>query len=276
MLVMRSAPLMMGLLRPRVLLVGIKQSVVSQRWQDTSARVIAIGRHYSSSRCMRKEDNSAVSSSSLSDKLKDMGPQVRLGAGVLGGGVILYGISRLFFDVASSFMGLTPALSLKYGFAFGLVSGGTMAGLVVAVDRAIRARPEAAYQQSMSLVRHNDDVNALLGSAVKYSSNTLHRVRSQGGSFGVVDGRATWKAPRVELVYSPLSPSTDHTVHVVAVTSQPFFGKPVVEFCGVDVRSVSAAGSSRRLVLKDAGKGSTDAQQAAQSWQLMEDFEKAV
>jgi len=192
--------------------------------------------------------------------------------------VVLYGISRLFFDLASSFMGLTPALSLKYGFAFGLVSGGTMAGLTVAADRAMRARPDLAYQMSMSLVRNSDDVNALLGSAVKYSSDTMHRVKAEGGSFGVVNGRATWKAPRVQIVYSPPSPSKEHKVHVICITTQPFFGKPVIEFCGVDVRPVGAApaGQSRRLVLKDQGLGSADAAHEAASWAVMADMGHAM
>jgi len=271
MLVMRASRV-----SSRALFIGLKPAILPVAMQEISFGTIQI-RNYSSSRYACKEKDSPASS--MSDKLKEMRPQVRAGATVVGGGVVLYGISRLFFDVASSFMGLTPALSLKYGFVFGLVSGGTMAGLTIAADRAMRARPDLAYQMSMALVRNSDDVNALLGSAVKYSSETIHRVKSEGGSFGVVNGRATWKAPRVALVYSPPSPSSEHRVRVVCITSQPFFGKPVVEFCGVDVRSGSgsgSAGASRRLVLKDKGQGTADIAQEAANWAVMADLGAAL
>ncbi len=216
-------------------------------------------------------------------KLQSLSPNLRLGAGMVGGSVVLYGISRMFFDLASTLMELTPAVSLKYGFGFGVLSAGSLAAFAASVERAIRAQPEVAFQLSLPLLKNDMDINSVLGGNVKHPSDILRRERSVGGSFGVVNGRMAWKPASVQLVYSPPSVSPSSKVIVMVVTKQPLFGAPIVEFCGVEIRPAGSAtggypkgGSSRRVVLKDQGRGTADEAAAAKYWATMEEMSQPL
>lgn len=203
--------------------------------------------------------------------LAKLGPSARTALTVGSGSVVLYGISRMFYDVAYSFMGLTPAVSLKYGFAFGLISAGSAAGMGYFLERAIYAKPEIAFGLAMRMINKDEAVRSLVGGTSEYSSSDIKTYKSRGGSFGVVNGSLTWKAPRVEMMLSARgqnttsTPSTNHStsidgnsdisitrgthLNILVVVEQRLFSHPLVEFCGADIMSDSSRTQKKRTRL---------------------------
>ncbi len=160
--------------------------------------------------------------------------------------MVLYGISRMFYDVAETFMGLTPAVSLKYGFGFGLISSGTVAAMGFYLDRAMTAKPEIAFGLAMRAINADESLRSLVGGKAEFSQFDIKTYKSRGGSLGLINGRLTWKPPRVELMFSTRSGSFTSSggdafkgthVNVLAVVEQRLFAYPLLEFCGVDVMS---------------------------------------
>ncbi len=66
-------------------------------------------------------------------------------------------------DVTSSFLSLTPAVSLYYGFIGGVVSAGIGAGLINLGYNASFVQPERVYRQALKLVSRHDEIKERLG-----------------------------------------------------------------------------------------------------------------
>jgi hypothetical protein len=207
-------------------------------------------------RPLDEEENVHSSQQGAMGMIAKLGPHARTAASVVGGGTVLYGISRILYDVAEGFMGLTPAVSLKYGFGFGLISAGTAAAMGFYLERAMNAKPEIAFGLAMRAINADESLRTLVGGKAEFSQFDIKTYKSRGGSLGLVNGRLTWKAPRVELMFSTRAGgggsghlmgneafSGTH-VNVLAVVEQRLFTYPLVEFCGVDV--VSDASRSQR------------------------------
>ena len=97
-----------------------------------------------------------MSESNVENKIKDedsifnkIKKNATLSMTVGGGAVVFYGISKLLLDLTTSFMSLTPAISLYYGFVGGLASAGVGAVLVNLGYHANRVHPERVYRQAL-------------------------------------------------------------------------------------------------------------------------------
>ena len=180
--------------------------------------------------------------------------QAKTAAGVIGGSVVLYGISSIFYDLAATFMALTPALSLKYGFGFGMISTGSAAAVLWQFERAVYAKPELAFQIGMSLLKNDDNVSSLLGGKVLHTPSDVITYKSRGGSLGVVNSTMTWKSPRIELMFSSRGVHGGH-INTLLIMEQRLWGKPRIEFCGADIISDATtkigAQKRTRLVIKE-------------------------
>jgi hypothetical protein len=177
-----------------------------------------------------------------------------------GGSVVLYGISTMMFDLASTFMGLTPAVSLKYGFGFGMLSTGGAAAVVYKADRAINPKPEVAFVRGLALVANDSNVTSLLGGSVSQTSSDIKAYKSRAGSFGVVNGSLLWKAPRVEALFTA-NGSHGGQINALVIMEQQFFSPPQIEFVGVDILSESHTNKHMkrtRLVVKEVDPSSEE------------------
>lgn len=198
-------------------------------------------------------DSSSKSTSKVASLLGNNAQYLNTVSMVAGGSVVLYGISTMMYDIASTFMGLTPAASLKYGFGFGMLSTAGAAAVVHKADRAIYPRPEIAYMKGLSLVSNDSNVTSLLGGAVTHTPSDMKAYKSRNGSFGVVNGGFSWKAPRVEALFTATGSNGGH-VNALVILEQQFFAPPCVEFVGVDVLRENHSNKNMkctRLVVKE-------------------------
>lgn len=205
-----------------------------------------------------------VDSSTFLGKYAD---QIRWGTYVGGGSIVFYGISKLFYDGALAFLSLTPANSLKYGFYGGLLSTGTMAGILTCVERAINVKPERAFELGMGLANANEDLRSLLGGIMVHQPSDLKMYKSRKGSFLFADGSVVWKEPKCEMVLTGKGVSGSVTIIIIA-KQHPF--KPIeISFAGADVRShAGVSGAQRsRILLK---KWEDDVNSESDGWEVLE------
>jgi hypothetical protein len=181
--------------------------------------------------------------------------QIKTAGAISVGSVVLYGLSSLFYDVAATFMALTPASSLKYGFGFGMLSTGSAVATLWQFERIIYAKPELAFNAGLKLLQNDDNLNSLLGGKASFTAQDVKVYKSRGGSFGVVNSTMTWKAPRVEMQFSARNDTSTAHLNCLIISEQAFLGPPKIEFCGVDVLSDAQTKQTTkkrtRLVLKE-------------------------
>jgi hypothetical protein len=111
----------------------------------------------------------------------------------------------------------------------------------------------------MRAIHSDESLRSLVGGKAEFSQFDIKTYKSRGGSLGLVNGRLTWKAPRVELMFSTRSGSSAHLsandtfngthVNVLAVVEQRLFTYPLLEFCGVDVVSDASRQQRKRTRL---------------------------
>lgn len=116
-----------------------------------------------------------------------------------GGAVALYGISRIMYYMATSFLALTPAGSLYYGFIGGCISSGFL-GLMIGMGiESQRLDPDLALRYARSLTLKHGVVKQLLGNNLKV--NELKLYKTTHGGLGVRNGVPQWVSPEVNLVF---------------------------------------------------------------------------
>ena len=121
----------------------------------------------SSSSCLKRHSSTqnndeSNKESSMSHKAKSAyelyKPKIIQGGSLVGGGIVLYGVSRLFYDITLSFLSLTPAVSLKYGFIGGLLSGGATVALGFLGDKALNARADRALEAGLHIAQNSQSL----------------------------------------------------------------------------------------------------------------------
>lgn len=135
---------------------------------------------------------------------------------MLGSGVVAFGVSRVFYNITYSFLGLTPAASLYYGFIGGLVTAASGAMVVWWGDQTFRVAPERAVTYSLELLNKSKKVNDLMGGYV-ITNNVVRSysiVHSQIGFKGILP---RWISPYVEVAYTVKSKNSDDEAVVTCV-----------------------------------------------------------
>ena len=84
-----------------------------------------------------EDDSQPADLSSFAGKYAN---EIKTALTVGGGSVVFYGISKLFYDITLSFMSLTPAISLKYGFWGGMITAASTSSLFYSFDKAVVAK----------------------------------------------------------------------------------------------------------------------------------------
>ena len=262
---------MLRIIVPPVRRAGVQMRLLRGRGKNakpsSSSFLLPAVRHFSEQRKVGTaigDDADATGGGSISSS-NSIGidtPKIKTAGAVLGGSVVLYGISTIFYDLASTFMSLTPALSLKYGFGFGMVSTAASASILWQFERAVYAKPELAFHTGMGLLQRDESVSSLLGGSVTHTSLDVKSYKSRGGSFGVIDGSMSWMAPRVELLFSGRGSHGGH-VDCLVIMEQRFWGQHQVEFVGVDILSDASTkvGNTKRtrLVIKETNAAAEEA-----------------
>lgn len=120
---------------------------------------------------------------------------------VLGSGIVALGVSRVFYGVTYSFLGLTPATSLYYGFIGGLLTAGSSAAVVWWGDQTFRVAPERAVQYSLEILNKSPSVATLMSGAV-YSNSVVRSYSVVNSQIGFKNMIPKWISPYVEIAYT--------------------------------------------------------------------------
>lgn len=151
---------------------------------------------------------------------------------MLGSGVVAFGVSRVFYNITYSFLGLTPAASLYYGFLGGLVTAASGAMVVWWGDQTFRVAPERAVTYSLELLNKSKKVTDLMGGYV-ITNNVVRSysiVHSQIGFKGILP---RWISPYVEIVYTVKSKNSEDEAVVTCVYGKKGTGE-VVDYLAIE------------------------------------------
>jgi hypothetical protein len=137
------------------------------------------------------------------------------------------------YDLTFSFMSLTPAVSLYYGFIGGALSTAAAAGISYTGIRAIHIHPNEVFWPSWNVVSSNAQVKDLLGNILKVSSD-LRAYKSIKGGLTVQNKSISWVNPECILVYNIIG---DRGIEegMVTVKGTKRNNKIDIDFIGVDV-----------------------------------------
>lgn len=132
---------------------------------------------------------------------------------IVGGSIILaMGVSKALYSVTSSFLALTPAGSLYYGFIGGMVTMGMAAGFSYIGERSFRLNPNNAIRAAMQIVSKHKDFQDILGN---FTVGPIKTYKSVASSIGVVSGKPGWISPRIEVVFQLNGKKSNAVVFVV-------------------------------------------------------------
>ncbi len=133
---------------------------------------------------------------------------------IVGGSIILaVGVSKVLYSITSSFLALTPAGSLYYGFMGGMVTMGMAAGFSYVGERSFRLNPNHAIRSAMQIISKHKDVQEHLGSSL--TIGPIKTYKSVASSIGVVNGKPGWISPILDVVFQLHSRNKDAIVSVV-------------------------------------------------------------
>lgn len=167
---------------------------------------------------------------------------------MLGSGVVAFGVSRVFYNITYSFLGLTPAASLYYGFMGGLVTAASGAMVVWWGDQTFRVAPERAVTYSLELLNKSSKVTELMGGYV-ITNNVVRSysiVHSQIGFKGILP---RWISPYVEVVYTVKSKNAEAEAVVTCVYGKKGTSE-VVDYLAIE--PTASKGEKLVVIAKDA------------------------
>lgn len=161
---------------------------------------------------------------------------------VLGSGIVALGVSRVFYSVTYTFLGLTPATSLYYGFIGGLLTAGSSAAVVWWGDQTFRVAPERAVQYSLETLNKSPNVTTLMGGTVQSNSavRSYSVINSQIGFKNMVP---VWISPYVEIAYT-VKGKTNKEAVVTCVYGKKGT-KEVIDYLAIEPKD----GTSDKLVV---------------------------
>lgn len=196
------------------------------------------------------EQNTSVSSASQDYSIfpKFLQPYLPLhskGWVMLGSGVVALGVSRVFYSVMYSFLELTPAASLYYGFMGGIITAASSAMVIWWGDQTFRVAPERAVQYSLELLNKSKAVTDVLGSGAQLNSvvRSYSIVHSQIGFKGVAP---KWISPFVEVAYTVKAKNSDKEAIVTCVYGKKGIDE-VVDYLAIE--PISAQDSNKKVVI---------------------------
>lgn len=121
--------------------------------------------------------------------------QLILGSSV----VVALGVSRVFYGLTSSFLALTPAGSLYYGFLGGAITTGVAAGLTYVGERSFRLNPNHAVRSCMQYLSKNKEANEILGGQLR--PGQVRSYTAVHSSLSMNHGKPKWVNPVIQMAF---------------------------------------------------------------------------
>lgn len=146
---------------------------------------------FPSLRCCYSVNNNPVDEKTSESKFSVILSQITSSRGLVITGSILaaLGITRAMYNITYSFLSLTPATSMYYGFLGGVMVSTTTAALIYIGDRSFRINPNRALAASLKILNKNSDLKHLIGSSLS------------AGPIKVYQSRETFLRPQIQMCY---------------------------------------------------------------------------
>ena len=193
----------------------------------------------------KKQDEGGINKLSLLEQYRG---KLTLGVTVGAAAAITYS----FYSVTYSFLSLTPALSLKWGFFGGVFSTSFIAAGLAGIDSYIHTRPETAFAQAAHFVSLHKGLKDALGGSIRVQPASDCKVfRTNAGVISLLSSRA----PAVELLFRAQGANNAEAVVYVRTRHSWIFSRATVEYAAADVVK---PGSLRSRVVLTTGTGDKD------------------
>lgn len=188
---------------------------------------------------------------SVFERLRAKQPQLVQIAVAVGGGVTVYGISSVIYDMFFGFLSLTPRDMGLYGFAAGFATASLACGVGLAVNHGLTIRPEQVFRASLRTIQSDRVAINRLGEGIQ--SRGLRAYKIDGGHWSVQGVSPVWVPPRVQLIYDVAGERYDG---LVTVEARKRMTGTDTTFIGLDVMNpkeerVLIDGDESRLYVKD-------------------------
>jgi hypothetical protein len=182
--------------------------------------------------------------------IKKLAPQAMNGLMITGGVITAYGISTIIWDLTGLFINLTPAATGYYGFIGGFATSGIFGGLMYYVERWYTIRPNTVFWWSLRMVNKHEAVRVAVGHDVAgdLKATSLRAFRQEGGYWTVLNGKLTWKKPRVQMVYAAVGGHGDEAI-VMVEASRSGFNEEIESIC-VDLKDSFTKKPKKRILVK--------------------------
>lgn len=200
---------------------------ISVPWKNTLNCAAYSNTKNCSSENKETQDDISKKSNNWLNKIPFKSTQVIVGSSI----VLALGVSKALYGVTSSFLALTPAGSLYYGFIGGMATMGMAAGFSYIGERSFRLNPNHAIRSAMQVISKNKGVQEALGGSM--TIGPIKTYKSIASSIGVVNGKPGWVSPRIEVVFQLHGKKGDGLVSVVYTKKGLFQEK--CEFIEIEV-----------------------------------------
>lgn len=191
----------------------------------------------------------------FADKFEELKPQLMQSGTWIGGGVMMFGLTKGAYNIFTGFLSMTPYDMGFYGFLAGFCSAGLMGTAGVAASRTLSLNPDDVYNQTLRILKNDAKTTEALGGALGgfIESRGLRAYKVDGGTFSIVGRGLGWVPPRCQMIFDVRGELFDGLATVEAVKSN---GNLAIQFVGLDVMNekedrILVMGDESRLYVKD-------------------------
>ena len=203
------------------------RAIVSLQW--TSSFVHRAPPHVRSLSTNPNNDNSDSPSDSTWNRLvrQVATPKNQFYALLAGGGVLSYGLSKIFLSVTSFFTHLTPTVVAKWGFYTGFGTAGLIGGGALLAADVLYIRADPVYRYCWSKIQTSPTVLTALGDGLQ--PGELRSYRLDAGRFELAPGSTSsfvWRPARIQMIFDVTASGPPYRTGIVTCEAMKLWGLP--------------------------------------------------
>jgi hypothetical protein len=131
-------------------------------------------------------------------------------------------VDRIMYTITTTFMTLTPAVSLYYGFIGGTMTSGISCIALMIAWNSRYVTPESAFHKVFGNISKNPQIKRMFGSS--FTAGDLRTYRSTAGAIAVRNGYPVLLGPKLEMVFNVHGKDADGIVAAI-VSKNGYFTK---------------------------------------------------
>ena len=135
------------------------------------------------------------------------------------------------YEMTTTFMSLTPAISLYYGFLGGFFSGIGTCGAVYVVNEARFISPDTTFYNAISTISNDPNIKKI--NLLSHKTSDFKLLSSTPGYIGLKHSLPSWIGPKNILVFNVYGKNNEKGI-VSVVQSKSYF-KPKINYLHVNL-----------------------------------------